>query len=105
MKVIMPTFEDGGTHINISGVVLAKNAPNRDNAITLMEWLVSDEAQQHYASMNYEYPVREGVEIDPTVAAWGKLEPDPLALSDIAANKKKAAEIVDRVAFDEGPGV
>jgi iron(III) transport system substrate-binding protein len=105
MKVIMPTFEDGGTHINISGVVLAKNAPNRDNAITLMEWLVSDEAQQHYASMNYEYPVREGVEIDPTVAAWGELEPDPLALSDIAANKKKAAEIVDRVAFDEGPGV
>jgi iron(III) transport system substrate-binding protein len=45
------------------------------------------------------------VEIDPTVAAWGELEPDPLALSDIAANKKKAAEIVDRVAFDEGPGV
>jgi iron(III) transport system substrate-binding protein len=105
MKVIMPTFEDGGTHINISGVVLARNAPNRDNAVMLMEWLVSDEAQQHYASMNYEYPVREGVALDPTVASWGELRPDTLPLSDIAANKKKAAEIVDRVAFDEGPGV
>ncbi|MFW6076722.1 MAG: Fe(3+) ABC transporter substrate-binding protein [Hyphomicrobiales bacterium] len=105
MKVIMPTFEDGGTHINISGIALAKNAPNEDSAVTLMEWLVSDEAQQLYASMNYEYPVDPEVEIDSTVAAWGDLEPDTLPLSDIAANKKKAAEIVDRVAFDEGPGV
>jgi iron(III) transport system substrate-binding protein len=105
MKVIMPTFEGGGTHINISGVALARNAPNRDNAVTLMEWLVGDEAQQLYASMNYEYPVAPDVEIDETVAAWGELQPDTLPLSDIAANKRKAAEIVDRVAFDEGPGV
>jgi iron(III) transport system substrate-binding protein len=66
---------------------------------------VSDEAQQHYASMNYEYPVREGVKLDQTVAAFGELNPDTLPLNDIAANKKKAAEIVDRIAFDEGPGV
>ncbi len=105
MKVIMPTFEEGGTHINISGVALARNAPNRDNAVALMEWLVGDEAQQLYASMNYEYPVAADVEIDETVAAWGDLQPDTLPLSDIASNKRKAAEIVDRVAFDEGPGV
>jgi iron(III) transport system substrate-binding protein len=105
MKVIMPTFADGGTHINISGVVLARHAPNRDNAVKLMEWLVSDQAQQHYASMNYEYPVKEGVALESTVGSWGELQPDKLPLSDIAANKKKAAEIVDRVAFDEGPGV
>jgi iron(III) transport system substrate-binding protein len=76
IKVIMPTFEDGGTHINISGVVLARNAPNKDNAVKLMEWLVSDQAQQHYASMNYEYPVADGVPLDPTVASWGELQPD-----------------------------
>ena len=105
MKIIMPTFEDGGTHINLSGVVLARNAPNRENAVKLMEWLVSDKAQQHYASMNYEYPVKDGVPVDPTVAAWGEITPDRLPLSEIAANKKKAAEIVDRVQFDEGPGV
>ena len=105
MKVIMPTFEGGGTHINISGVALAANAPNPENAVALMEWLVGEEAQQLYASMNYEYPVAADVEIDETVAAWGDLEPDTLPLSDIAENKRKAAEIVDRVAFDEGPGV
>jgi iron(III) transport system substrate-binding protein len=105
IKVVMPTFEGGGTHINISGVVLARNAPNKDNAVKLMEWLVSDPAQRLYASMNYEYPVADGVPLDPTVASWGELQPDDLALSEIAANKQKAAEIVDRVAFDEGPGV
>jgi iron(III) transport system substrate-binding protein len=105
MKVIMPTFENGGTHINVSGVVLAKNAPNRENAVALVEWLVGKEAQQLYASMNYEYPVNKDVELDPTVAAFGDLEPDTLPLSEIAANKKKAAEIVDRVGFDQGPGV
>lgn len=105
MKVIMPTFEDGGTHINVSGVVLAKNAPHRENAVALVEWLVGKEAQQLYASMNYEYPVNEDVELDPTVAAFGDLEPDTLPLSEIAVNKKKAAELVDRVGFDQGPGV
>jgi iron(III) transport system substrate-binding protein len=103
VKVIKPTFEGGGTHINISGVVLAKNAPNKDNAVKLMEWLASDQAQKLYASMNYEYPVKEGIAVDPTVAGWGELKSDDLPLSEVG-KKKKAAEIVDRVAFDEGPG-
>jgi iron(III) transport system substrate-binding protein len=104
VKVIKPTFEGGGTHINISGVVLGKNAPNKDNAVKLMEWLASDQAQKLYASMNYEYPVKEGIAVDPTVAGWGELKSDDLPLSEVGKNKKKAAEIVDRVAFDEGPG-
>ncbi len=56
-RVILPTFQGGGTHVNLSGVVLAKNAPNKANAIKLMEWLVSDKAQHLYADVNYEYPV------------------------------------------------
>jgi iron(III) transport system substrate-binding protein len=105
IKVLMPTFADGGTHVNISGVALAKHAPNRDNAVRLMEWLAGDKAQTMYASMNYEYPVRSGIPLDPTVESFGELKIDPLALSEIAKFKKKAAEIVDKVAFDEGPGV
>jgi iron(III) transport system substrate-binding protein len=104
IKVMMPTFEGGGTHVNVSGVALAKYSPNKDNAIKLMEWLVGDKAQQMYASMNFEYPVKAGVSVDPTVAAFGELKIDPLPVSEIAKFKKKAAEIVDKVAFDEGPG-
>jgi iron(III) transport system substrate-binding protein len=104
IKVVMPKFDGGGTHVNVSGVVMAKHAPNRDNAVKLMEWLVGDKAQQMYASMNYEYPVKAGIAIDPTVAKFGQLEIDSLPLADVAKFKTKAAELVDEVGFDEGPG-
>lgn len=104
VKVIMPVFEGGGTHVNISGVALVKHAPNKDNAIKLMEWLAGDKAQGMYASTNYEYPVKAGIPIDPAVVSFGELKIDPLPIGEIAKFKKKAAEIVDKVAFDEGPG-
>lgn len=103
MKVIMPKFKDGGTHVNVSGAIIAANAPNRDNAIKLLEWLTGRDAQSYYASTNYEYPVVADVEISKIVAEWGALTIDSVPLAKIAENKKKAAEIVDRIAFDEGP--
>ena len=99
-KVILPTFEGGGTHVNLSGVILAKNAPNKANAIKLIEWLVEDKAQQIYADANYEYPVRTGVAVNATIAGYGKLNPDPLQLSKIAENRKAASTLVDKVGFD-----
>jgi iron(III) transport system substrate-binding protein len=99
-KVILPTFADGGTHVNVSGVVLAKHAPDKDNAIKLIEWLLSDKAQHMYADMNYEYPIRIGVPINPTIAGYGTLKPDSVPLSTIADNKAKASELVDKVGFD-----
>jgi iron(III) transport system substrate-binding protein len=104
VRVLMPTFAGGGTHVNVSGIALAKHAPDKDNAVKLMEWLTGDKAQGIYASTNYEYPVKAGVLVDPTVAAFGDLKIDPLAIGDIAKFRKKAAEIVDKIAFDEGPG-
>lgn len=99
-RVILPTFQDGGTHVNLSGVVLAKHAPNKANAIKLMEWLVSEKAQHMYADVNYEYPVLAGVALNPTIAAYGALKPDPMPISQIAENKKAAATLVDKVGFD-----
>jgi iron(III) transport system substrate-binding protein len=104
INVILPSFRDGGTHVNISGAAVAKHAPNKDNAVKLVEWLAGEKAQQLYASANYEYPVRAGIAIDPIVAGFGELKPDALPMAEIAKNKKRAAEIVDKVAFDEGPG-
>jgi len=99
-RVILPTFEGGGTHVNVSGVVLAKHAPNKANAMTLIEWLVGEKAQHMYADMNYEYPLRAGIAVNPTIAGYGTLNPDPLPLAKIADNKKKAANLVDKVGFD-----
>ncbi len=99
-RVILPTFEKGGTHVNLSGVVLAKHAPNKANAIKLMEWLGSEKAQHMYADVNYEYPVLAGVSINPTIAAYGSLKPDSMSVSEIADRKKAAATLVDKVGFD-----
>jgi iron(III) transport system substrate-binding protein len=99
-RVILPTFQGGGTHVNLSGVVLAKNAPNKGNAIKLMEWLVSDKAQHMYADVNYEYPVLSGIAINETIAGYGTLKPDAMPISKIAQNKKTAATTVDKVGFD-----
>jgi len=100
IKVIMPTFSDGGTHVNLSGFAIAKNAPNRAEAEKLGEWLVSEKAQELYASANFEYPVREGVAPSPVVASFGTLVRDTLPLADIAANRAAASEMVDAVGFD-----
>ncbi len=101
IKVILPTFEDGlGTHVNISGAAIARYAPNYDNAVRLLEFLVSPEAQEIYAQANYEYPVRADVPVDPIIAALGELTVDPLPLSDIGTYRTRASQLVDIVGFD-----
>jgi len=99
-KVILPKFKDGGTHVNLSAVVLARYAPDKANAMKLIEWLVGDEAQHMYADLNYEYPVRPGIAVNPTIAGYGKLDADTIPLSKIAEYKKAAANLVDKVGFD-----
>lgn len=101
--MIFPNAAERGTHVNITGASLAANAPNKANAVKLMEYLVSPEAQKIYAETNGEYPVVEGVAISPLVASWGELNADDLPLTKIAEFRKKASELVDRVQFDQGP--
>jgi iron(III) transport system substrate-binding protein len=99
-RVVLPTFQGGGTHVNVSGVVLAKHAPNKANAMKLIEWLAGEKAQHMYADTNYEYPLRAGVAVNPIIAGYGQLKPDPLPLAKIAAARKAAAALVDKVGFD-----
>ncbi len=101
INAVLPTFPGGGTHVNISGASVAKNAPNKANAIKLLEFLVSSEAQEAYAKVNYEYPVRPGATIDPIIAGLGTLKTDQIDLNLIAKNRKLAAELVDKVGFDQ----
>ncbi len=103
INVIFPTFENGLTHVNISGIALAKHAPNHDNAVKLVQFLASHEAQQVYAEKNFEYPVEPGLAPSDVVKAFGELKSDTLPLADIAKNREAASEMVDRVGLDDGP--
>ncbi|KQT69780.1 MULTISPECIES: Fe(3+) ABC transporter substrate-binding protein [unclassified Aureimonas] len=103
ISVVMPTFDNGRTHVNISGIALAKNAPNKENAIKLMEYLSGDEAQRIYSEINYEYPLEPGIAVSDAVKAFGDLKPDTLPLAEIAKFRTKASELVDAVGYDDGP--
>lgn len=103
VRIVFPNASDRGTHVNISGMALAANAPHKNNAVKFMEWLASAEAQKIYAAANSEYPVVEGVETTELIKSWGPLKADPIALEELAKLRTKASELVDKVRFDQGP--
>jgi len=100
VNINFPNQTNRGAHVNISGVAMAKFSPNKSNALALMEFLVSEKAQQMYAEMNMEYPVREGVPVSTLVASWGEFKSDNLSLETIAKHRKAAIKLIDKAKFD-----
>lgn len=103
IRVVMPRFKDGGTHVNVSGFLVTRHAKNKAAAIKLGEWLVSASAQQAYAAENFEYPVVANVPVEPTIAGFGALMVDSVPLDQIAKYRKAASELVEKTGFDLGP--
>ncbi|MDW4548669.1 Fe(3+) ABC transporter substrate-binding protein [Defluviimonas sp. D31] len=100
VRIVYPTFEGAGTHMNVSGVAMTKSAPNHDAALKLMEFLSSDEAQKIYAELNHEFPVKPGVARSEVVASWGEFTPDSLNLMDVAKSRPEALKLMEEVNFD-----
>lgn len=100
INVILPTFEKGGTHVNVSGAAVAKNAPNKANAVKLLEYFASDEGQELLADANFEYPVKKGAKTNPIIASFGDIKVDSTLLSDISKYRKAASQLADKVGFD-----
>lgn len=105
VRIEFPTFADGaGTHVNVSGVAMTASAPNRDAALTFMEFLVSPEAQAIYAARVNEYPVRPDAQVSERVASWGDFKADTTNLTAIADQRPDALKLVERVDFDGATG-
>jgi len=100
VRIEFPVFEGGGTHVNVSGIALTQSAPNKEEALQLMEYLVSPAAQSLYAEGNYEYPVLEGTPLSELVASWGDIQPDDVNLTTIAGHRPTALRIMEEVDFD-----
>jgi iron(III) transport system substrate-binding protein len=100
VRVILPTFEGGGTLVNVSGAAVAAHSPNRDEAVQLLEYLASDEAQRLYAEANFEHPVNPNAEVHPIIAGLGEMTPDEMSLTEVLPFRERASELVDEVNFD-----
>ena len=97
--VFFPNQNDRGTHINISGIGMTKSAKNKENAVKLMEYLVTPEAQAIFAQANFEYPVLKGVKVSDLVASWGTFKADELAIENLGINNKEAVKAFDRAGW------
>ncbi|GCF88341.1 Fe(3+) ABC transporter substrate-binding protein [Shewanella sp. M-Br] len=95
-----PNQADRGAHVNVSGMVLTRHAPNKANAIKLMEFLSADVAQKAYADVNMEYPVKADVAPSSLVASWGKFKSDQLPIFKLAEYHQAAVKLLDEVQFD-----
>ncbi|NIY74545.1 Fe(3+) ABC transporter substrate-binding protein [Thalassospira sp. HF15] len=101
VNLVFPNQDGRGMSMNISGMSLIADAPNRENAIKLMEFLSDDVAQGIYAEVNYEYPVKPGVEWADNVKSWGTFKADELSLEEIARLSPDAIKMVDEIGYNE----
>lgn len=99
VAVFWPNQAERGTHINISGAAVTAAAQNRDNAIKLLEFLTSDVAQRWYGMVNGEYPVREGIEMNDTLASWGDFKSDDLNMRQLGELNAKALRLMDKAGW------
>lgn len=99
VKIFFPTFENGGTHINVSGAGVAKYAPNKVNAVKFIEFLASVDAQKLFAEGNFEYPILAGVKSSDLVSSWGTFKDDSISINTLGENNKKAVKIFDQAGW------
>ena len=100
VAVVFPNQSSWGTHVNVSGAGVMKNAPHREAAIRFLEYLASDEAQRYFADGNNEWPVVPGVQVvNPVLSAFGAFKVDPLNVAVLGRNQPSAQKLYDRVAW------
>jgi iron(III) transport system substrate-binding protein len=97
--IFFPNQRDRGTHVNISGGGVLANSPNKEAAVQFLEHLVSPEAQSIFSRGNREYPVLEGVPLDPTVEALGEFNEDSINAAVFGQNNLEALQIMDRAGW------
>lgn len=99
VKVFWPNQAGRGTHVNISGAGVAKYAPNKDEAVKLLEYMTTADAQQWYAEANHEYPVREGVAVSTILQGFGDFKADTLNLDKLGELNGEAIKVMDRAGW------
>ncbi|NGZ89961.1 Fe(3+) ABC transporter substrate-binding protein [Psychroflexus maritimus] len=99
VAVYFPNQNDRGTHINVSGIGVAKHSPNAEAANQFIDFLLSEEAQSVFALSNYEYPVNTNVENSDVLKAWGDFKEDDLHLNLLGELNKKAVILFDEAGW------
>ena len=100
--VVFPNQQSWGTHVNVAGGAVARYSKNPTNAVKFLEYLVSPEAQNHFANGNNEWPVVKGLKLDnPALKAMtgGNFKSELVPISAVGMNQIKVQQMLDRVGF------
>ena len=97
--VFFPNQDTNGTHINVSGIGVAKHAKNPENAVKLIEFLTGDKAQKEFAEANYEYPVKADVEASELLKSWGEFKRQDINLSKLGEFNTEAVKVFNEVGW------
>ncbi len=100
VELFFPNSEGRGTHVNVSGAGVTRHAPNKENAIALLEYLTGEQAQSRWASANYEYPVNPEVTPSAVLQQWETLNPDTVSLSVLGEKNEAAVRIFNEVGWN-----
>jgi iron(III) transport system substrate-binding protein len=100
ISLVWPNQGTSGTHMNVAGGAVAKNAPNKAAAVKFLEYLASDQAQRYFADGNNEWPVVKSVKTNnPALNQWGSFKEEMISISAIGKNQIYAQKILDRVSY------
>ncbi len=99
VKVFWPDQAGRGAHVNISGAGVARYAPNKAQAVQLLEYMTGADAQQWYAQTNHEYPVRAGVKASAMLQGFGEFKADQLQLDKLGELNAEAIRVMDRAGW------
>ena len=97
--VMFPNQASWGTHVNVAGAAVARNAKNRAAAVQFIEYLSSDAAQRYFADGNNEYPVVPGVQPNEALASLGRFKAETVPIAKVGANAAQVQQMLDRVGF------
>lgn len=99
LAIYWPNQKTTGVHMNVSGAGVIRHAKNKVEAVKLLEWLSSAEAQGKFASLNMEYPANESVKADPVVAAWGEFKGNTMNVAKYGEYQADAIKLMDRAGY------
>ncbi|GJL79464.1 MAG: putative binding protein component of ABC iron transporter [Nitrospinaceae bacterium] len=99
LAIFWPDQGGSGVHMNVSGAGVTRHSKRRDQAVKLLEWLSTAEAQETFASLNLEYPVNSTVKSDPLVASWGEFKGNPMNVARYGKYQAQAIKLMDRVGY------
>ncbi len=99
INVIWPNQTGRGVHTNISGVALAKNAPNKDAATKLIDFLLSKESQLWYTTTNHEYPVLTDIAWSEILQSFGTFKAEQIRLGQLGELNAIAVQMMDRAGW------